>query len=660
MALLFMVSVVNAQPAATVWLDNLNLPSFSEGIPSVSAKKNAGGDSLMLKGSYFERGVGVQSLSVLSFFLDGHARKFTAVAGMDDKGNKRITARFFVIADRKILFESREMKVGDEPEQVDVNLAGVKKMGLLVRVKEEDRNNHKAYSDWADARFTMSANQVPLPVPNTDLRYILTPAPLKTPRINSAEVFGATPGNPFRYTLAATGDRPMHFSAGNLPQGLSIDSKTGIITGSVIKRGTYFITLKAKNKIGEAAKELTIKIGDTIALTPPMGWNGWNSWARNIDAEKVVASADAMLTLGMVNHGWSYINVDDAWQGQRGGKYNAIQPNEKFPAFKSMIDSIHSKGMKFGVYSTPWISSYAGYTGGSSDYENGAYPDSIKNNKRAYRRIGKYRFEKNDAQQMAAWGVDYLKYDWRIDLNSAERMSAALRNSGRDIFYSISNSAPFERANDWSRLANSWRTGSDIRDSWTSLYISAFTIDRWARFGGPGHWNDPDMLILGEVSTGSELHPTRLTPDEQYSHVSLFSLLSAPLMIGCPIERMDSFTLGLLSNDEVIAVDQDPLGKPARLIAEENGVQVWLKPMEDGSYTAGLFNVDYYGESPQSYFRWGDEKPVTFDFDFSKAGLKGKWKIRDLWRQNDLGVFDGTFKTIIRHHGVALIRMYPY
>ena len=123
---------------------------------------------------------------------------------------------------------------------------------------------------------------------------------------------------------------------------------------------------------------------------------------------------------------------------------------------------------------------------------------------------------------------------------------------------------------------------------------------------------------------------------------------------------MDAFTLGLLSNDEVIAVDQDPLGKPARLIAEENGVQIWLKPMEDGSYTAGLFNVDYYGESPQSYFRWGDEKPEAFDFDFLKAGLKGKWKIRDLWRQKDLGVFDGTFKTIIQHHGVTLIRMYPH
>jgi len=158
-------------------------------------------------------------------------------------------------------------------------------------------------------------------------------------------------------------------------------------------------------------------------LTPPIGWNGWNSWAREIDKEKVVASAKAMVSMGLSSHGWTYINIDDAWQGQRGGKYNALQPNEKFPEFKKMIDEIHGMGLKLGVYSTPWISSYAGYPGGSSNFENGAYPDSIRANKRAYRYTGKYRFEKEDAKQMAEWGVDYLKYDWRIDVASAEAMS---------------------------------------------------------------------------------------------------------------------------------------------------------------------------------------------------------------------------------------------
>ena len=322
-----------------------------------------------------------------------------------------------------------------------------------------------------------------------------------------------------------------------------------------------------------------------------------------------------------------------------------------------MIDNIHSMGLKLGVYSTPWISTYAGFTGASSDFEKGEYPDSIKNNKRAYRHIGKYRFEREDALQMAEWGVDYLKYDWRIDLNSAERMSDALKKSGRDILYSLSNSAPFENAKDWVRVSNAWRTGPDIRDSWLSLYISAFTIDKWAPFAGPGHWNDPDMLILGNVTTGTNLHPTRLTPDEQYSHVSLFSLLAAPLIIGCPIEQLDSFTLNLLTNDEVIGVDQDPLGKPARLVANQDGIQIWAKPLEDGSLAVGLFNTANFGNTPQSYFHWGDEAPKAFQLDFAKVGLKGKYKIRDLWRQKDLGEFEGSFKTEIRHHGVVMIRM---
>jgi alpha-galactosidase len=644
-----------AEKTSKIWLDDLKIKSHSEGVPSVSPGKCASGDSMKLGGKFYPRGIGVQSVSVLSFYLNGNARQFTAVVGPDDSGNRNVPVSFYVIGDRKTLFESGKMKVGDAPRKISINLKGIQRLGLLVTV--EGDNPRKAYSDWAEAQITMVENTLPATIPNSDEKYILTPKPSQSPRINSAGVVGATPGNPFLYSIAATGQRPVTFTADHLAAGLTLDSKTGIISGKVIIPGSYDAILKAKNEFGEATKPLKIKIGDTIALTPPIGWNGWNSWAREIDREKVVASADAMVKMGLRDHGWTFINIDDAWQGQRGGKFNGIQPNEKFPAFKEMIDYIHSLGLKAGIYSTPWITSYAGYLGGSSDIENGAFPDSVKNNKRAYRYIGKYRFETNDAQQMAEWGIDYLKYDWRIDLNSAERMSAALKKSGRDIVYSLSNSAPFANAADWARLANLWRTGPDIRDSWLSLYISSFTIDKWAPFGGPGHWNDPDMLIVGNVTTGTELHPTRLTPDEQYSHVSLFSLLSAPLLIGCPIEQLDAFTLNLLTNDEVIEVDQDPLGKPARMVAEEDGIQIWLKQLDNGSFAVGLFNLGGFGTSPQSYFRWGDETSKTFTFDFIKAGLTGKYKLRDLWRQKDLGEFDGSYKTAVRHHGVVLLKM---
>jgi alpha-galactosidase len=647
-------SISAGDGGTAVWLDSVGIKSFSEGIPAVVAKTSAGGDMMRIGGVGFSRGVGVQTLSVLSFFLDGKAGRFTARAGVDDASGPGAAVRFFVIGDRKILFESGVMKAGDVAGKVDIDLRGVKRLGLLVT---GEGNNQRAYADWADARLLMQGSHLPEHIPNTDEKYILTPPVGKAPAIHSAGIFGARPGNPFLFTVATTGERPMRWSAEGLPKGLSIDAGTGIITGRVDQQGEYVVVVRAKNASGEARKECRFRIGDAIALTPPMGWNGWNSWAREIDREKVIASARAMVSRGLSQHGWTYINIDDAWQGQRGGSFNALQPNEKFPGFEGMVDTIHGLGLKIGLYSTPWISSYAGYPGGSSDLPGGLYPDSVREKKRMYRRIGKYRFEENDARQMAVWGIDYLKYDWRLEVPSAERMSAALRQSGRDIVYSLSNSAPYADAADWARISNTWRTGPDIRDSWTSLFLSAFSIDKWGAYGGPGHWNDPDMLIVGNVSTGSALHPTRLTPDEQYSHVSLFCLLSAPLIIGCPIEQLDAFSINLLSNDEVIGIDQDPLGKPARLSMEEGGVQVWVKQLGDGSYAVGLFNIDGFGEGPDSYFRWGDEKARSYVFDLSKAGLKGKWRLRDVWRQKDLGSFEGKFATEIRHHGVVLLRM---
>ena len=654
-ALVLLSASSYSQKTKNIWLDELGIKSFSEGIPAVVPKTNAGGDSMRINGKYFSNGVGVNGVSILAFFLDGQAKSFTSEVGVDDQGSRQIVYRFYVIADRKILFDSGEMKWKDGSKKVNVNLTGIKRLGLLVKVN--DSGHTKLYSNWADAKLEMVGNSRPQHMPNSGERYILTPEPTKFPKINSAKIFGATPGNPFLYTIAATGERPMEFSVDNLPQGLQIDKKTGTITGKVLKRGTYKAILTAKNQLGKSTQELRIEIGDRIALTPPIGWNGWNSWARNIDQGKVISSANAMVNKGLSQHGWTYINIDDAWQGQRRGKYNAIQSNDKFPRFQEMIDYIHGLGLKVGVYSTPWITSYAGYAGGSSNQENGYFPDSVRDNKRAFRYVGKYRFEAQDAFQMAEWGIDYLKYDWRLEVASAERMSVALRKSGRDIHYSISNSAPFANVKDWTRLTNSYRTGPDIRDSWSSLFTSAFTLDKWSPYGGPGHWNDPDMMILGDVTTGSELHASRLTPDEHYSHVSIFSLLSAPMLIGCPIEKLDEFTLNLLTNDEILAIDQDPLGQPARLVLVENGIQVWLKSLEDGSYAVGMFNIGDFGNTPETYFRWGDEKLKSFTLDFNRVGLSKKLKLRDLWRQKDIGSFAGAYTTKIPHHGVVMLKI---
>ncbi len=534
---------------------------------------------------------------------------------------------------------------------------------------------------FSDAQPARSA---PPPVIIPDLSsYILTPAPARTPRITGAKIYGQRPGSPFLFTLTATGDRPMTFSADGLPPSLKLDPATGRITGVVAQAGRFTVHVGAKNALGAASRELRLVIGDQIALTPPMGWNSWNSWAGDVDQGKVLRSARVLVSSGLVDHGWTYVNIDDTWQGTRAGKDHALLANEKFPDLKGLCDELHAMGLKAGIYSTPWITSYASYPGGSSDDPAGAWSKAGLGNERAHR-IGQYHFADADAAQLAAWGFDYLKYDWNIDVPTTQEMSDALRKTGRDIALSLSNTAPFKNAADWARLAQAWRTTGDITDTWVAGNRSwnngiakiGFTQDRWSPFGGPGHWNDPDMLVIGVVSVSQPMHFTHLTPDEQYTHISLWSLLAAPLLIGCDLERVDPFTLSLLTNDEVLDVDQDPLGKGAVRVAgpefyvppraARNGAAgtpasqpaasasadnpggnglVYARPLEDGSLAVGLFNVGSREEKITA--TWKD------------LGVDGKRGVRDLWRQKDLGVFENEFTATVPSHGVVLVKIRP-
>lgn len=651
---------LSATAQRVTWLDELPLQLFSEGLRPVKAGRNYSGDTMRMAGVRHLRGLGLQSVSVMPFQLDGRGLRFQSLVGADDRGNPEIPVRFFVLGDGRVLFETAPMPVGSAPVAVDLDIRGVRRLGLLVLDSVGGVYNKRTYADWVDARITMSGEALPQPVPNEGDRYILTPAPPARPRITSPRAFGARPGHPFLYRISATGQRPMRFSVSGLPFGLALDPASGVISGRVEAPGEHVILLQAVNGKGRDTSTLRVRIGETIALTPPMGWNGWNSWAHRIDRDKVLASARAMVDKGLADHGWAYVNIDDTWQGVRGGPSHALQPNGKFPDIAGMVDSIHAMGLKAGIYSTPYISTYAGYPGGSSDHpEGGETHEMISKDRQPFMRIGPHRFEEADARQMADWGFDFLKYDWRMDVTSAERMFGALRRSGRDIVLSLSNIAPFDKVRDWARTSNMYRTGPDIRDSWHSLYMNTFTLDRWGPFAGPGHWSDPDMMILGNVSIGPEIHPTRLTPDEQYSHVSLFALLSAPLLIGCPIEQLDDFTLGLLTNDEVIAVDQDPLGRSARLVSDTLGVQTWLKPMADGSWVVGLFHTAGYGKTPRSFFRWGDEGPADHLFRTADIGLQGRWTLRDIWRQRNMGPVGDGARLSIPHHGVRLLRLQP-
>jgi alpha-galactosidase len=530
------------------------------------------------------------------------------------------------------------------------------------------------------------AGPTPTPEVKDYKAHILTPPAPETPRINGPRIFGVRPGRPFLFTVAATGKRPMTFGAENLPDGLILDNVRGRITGKLTDPGTYRVTLTAKNDLGKTSRDFRIVCGDRLALTPPLGWNSWNAGGPHISDEKIRANAKAMVDTGLIHHGWTYINIDDAWQGVRGGKTKAIQGNEKFPDMKKLADDVHAMGLKLGIYSTPWETSYAGFIGGSSDNEDGKWSKELEKlpDGKKRRHVGKHSFAWADARQWAEWGIDYLKYDWNPaqtqpapsafnDMEHLRDMSDALRYSGRDIVYSYSNSAPFANADEMAVYTNAWRNTGDIRDTWYSMSTKGFEKDKWAPFAGPGHWNDPDMLVLGLVGWSGTLTNTKLSPDEQYVHISLWSLVASPLLIGCDMTRLDPFTISLLSNDEVLAVSQDPLGEQAISIAradnpDDPGMEIYednrqrkfempkvleivAKNMEDGSKAAGLFNRST--KAAKVTLKWDDVKKIDARF----AG--GKRRVRDLWRQKDLGVFDGEFSADVAPHGVVMVQLFP-
>jgi len=274
------------------------------------------------------------------------------------------------------------------------------------------------------------------------------------------------------------------------------------------------------------------------------------------------------------------------------------------------------------------------------------------------------------------WGIDYLKYDWHPnDLPAITRTSDALASQPRDIFYSLSNTGPFQHTADYAKLASAWRTTGDIRDRWDAgtrdpdrgkgIYDIWLMQERWASSAGPGHWPDPDMPVVGKVGWGPVLHPSKLTPDEQYTHISLWCLWSAPLLIGCPIEDMDDFTRNLLTNDEVLALDQDPLGRMAVTVLSDGDRQVLAKSLENGSIAVGLFNR---GSAPQKVtVPWGmlllDGPPVLRELwqyeDVSKRPRDRRCLVRDLWRQQDVGVYKEKFTATVPAHGVVLVRITP-
>ncbi|MGC9055889.1 MAG: NPCBM/NEW2 domain-containing protein [Candidatus Saccharicenans sp.] len=636
LTLLFSFMSYGCKKAKVVYLDELGVEHITAGWGKAKADKSIDGNPLTIAGQVYQRGLGTHAESQCRLTLDGQAVSFRTLVGVDDevKKNQRSAERAsveFIVSgidknnQKKTLWKSGVMKAGDPAREINVSLKGLTSIDLLV-TNGGDTNAYD-HADWCEARIVYRGNR-PEPVkPYVAEPYILTLPPAPEPKINGPKIFGVRPSSPFLFTIPATGERPMTFAAEGLPAGLKLNSKTGRITGFIDKPGTYEVKLIAKNKLGKAERTLRIEVGDKICLTPPMGWNSWNCWACSVTDENVRQSARAMVEKGLINYGWTYINIDDCWHGKRDPKTGEISSNEKFPDMKALADYVHSLGLKIGLYTDCGPKTCAGYEGSEGH-------------------------EQQDIMTYAKWGYDYVKIDWcncegKDPRVAYKKFGDAIKHAPRDIVFSICDWG-VENPWEWGERVggNLWRTTGDITDTWASMSGIGFGQAGLAKYAGPGHWNDPDMLVVGKVGWGPQLHPTNLTPDEQYTHISLWSLLAAPLLIGCPIEQIDDFTLGLLTNVEVLDVDQDPLGHQADRISKGDDFEVWAKDLEDGSKAVGLFNLDAY-----------EHKMVRVDF--KELGLSdGPHRVRDLWQQKDLGNFTDYFEAKVAPHGVVLIKIF--
>lgn len=646
-------AVVGASPfahAASLWLDELDLGAMTAGWGEPRRNLSITQKPLAVGGVKFERGVGTHAESEVTLQLDGKGKWFTARVGIDDNaGNAAASVEFVVTGDGRDLWRSGVCRLGEKPRDCRVKLDGIKSLDLLV-TDAGDGINHD-HADWADARFEFDGvpPQVLKAAALAEEAVLLTPPAPREPRINGPRVYGVRPGSPFLYRIPCTGQRPVLFGAQGLPEGLTLDSSTGIIAGKVSKPGMHRVTLLAQNAAGETRREFRIEAGNRLALTPPMGWNSWYIHYNRVTEATMRNAADQMTATGMADFGYQYVNIDDCWMVKPGAKEEdlggpardangRLRPNKRFPDIKGMVDYIHAKGLKAGTYISPGPLTCAGFE-------------------------GSWQHEATDARTFAEWGFDFLKYDWcsygsKAGGNTVEhlkrpyqQMWAELQKLDRDIVFNL---CQYGMGDVWKwggEVGHCWRTTGDLgleRGSrLPGFYSIGLSNARHWEYARPGAWNDPDYILIGWVGdahgmgTGTK---TTLTPSEQYAYMSMWSLMAAPLLFSGDMSRLDLFTLNVLCNAEVIEVDQDPLGKQAKILRQTRDELVLVKELADGSTAVGLFNLA--------------SRPRKISLAWTDLGVSGSRSVRDLWRQKELGAFEGAFETEVPRHGVAMVKLH--
>ena len=628
-------------PANAIWLDSLDLTKMVQrrGTPRAGRYGGGGGRGggtpppITLGGQTYVHGIGTLSINELIVDLKGQGTKFVSMVGLDDaaaRGQGSVNVEVWVDNVKK--FDSGFMKGGDAPKFVSVDLTNARFLELFI----DDGGDVSTgdYADWGGALIYLKSGATAKPESWT---FPSDPAPpiasgdKAEPRVNAPHITGGTPGRDFLFRIPATGAPPLRFEVRDLPAGLKVDPASGIITGAIAKAGRYRVPVTVVNEYGRATSILTIVGGDdALALTPPLGWNSWNVWGTTVDDAKIRAAADAMVATGLAAHGFSYINIDDGWEGKRDGN-GVLQPNEKFPNMKALADYVHSKGLKIGIYSSPGKTTCGGFAGS----------------------LG---YEEIDARTWAEWGFDVLKHDWCSYGNTLRDqpldhlqkpyivMRDALKKTNRDWLYSL---CQYGMGNVWewgkSVGGHYWRTTGDLTDVWSNMSAVGFRQAGREQYSKPGGWTDPDMLVIGKVGWGPNIHDTRLTPNEQLVHIALWSLQAAPLLIGADMAQFDQWTIDLMTNHDVLAIQQDMLGRGATRVYQRERLELWARPLSDGTVAFGLFNRGL--------------QAAKMSATWKELGISGSQPVRDVWLHKDLGMFDNEFSTTVPAHGVVMVKV---
>lgn len=459
------------------------------------------------------------------------------------------------------------------------------------------------------------------------------------PVLTGSSVYGASPKKPFQWRIGVLGERPVTVSVTGLPQGLTLQGQ--VVRGQVEAAGEYPVTVTAENARGKAQKQVTLKIApDGMLQTPLMGYTSWNAYQYHVTQEDMIRVADTLVAEGFADYGYTYVNLDSSWQGEYGGKYDALTSCDRFPDLGAMYAHIHECGLKGGIYSTPYLHAW------------GAAPETILLGctlppmdirfTDANTGIGTVHKEANNVRQWEEWGVDYLKYDWSpTDTINADLMKQELLKASREIAFCCTVCADRRYHRYWRANCCSWRDSLDSEDAFENILTRMQTVDAWKGLTAQGHFYDLDMLAIGAMIM-NEGKGCRLSEQEELFACTLHAFVPSPIQISLELDKLTELERDLLCNEEVIAVNQDALCDYPVHVAEEKiqmpeGVIAYQRTLENGDLAVALFNPN--------------EEEAKITLCMEKAST-----VRDLWAKENTAQGE-KFTVSVEPHAAALYRI---